>query len=184
MVVSFAFPEEPDEDEERPRRRKKRTGPANGYDPRTRMFGPTEESQDEPSRLAQPPDMQGIETAYDGVVTGYGVDYTGTAAPIEEPKPAPIIHKFDDEDDEPIRVAPAPEISTDRQRIAEELAHSTERELALHTKSRVEVPANPYGADAVTFLFDPKTIAPWVTVTAGLMLLALMQRGLDLLRPE
>jgi hypothetical protein len=186
MVLSFAFPDdqEPDEQEARPRRRKKRTAPLNAYDPRTRMFSPTEEIPDEPQLGAQPPEMTGIETPYDGVVTGYGVDYSGAAAPAEEPKPAPIIHKFDDEDDEPIRVAPPPEVSNDRQRIAEELAQSTQRELTLHAKSRVEAPANPYGSDTVTFLFNPKTAAPWVALTAGLILLALMQRGLDMLRPE
>jgi hypothetical protein len=46
------------------------------------------------------------------------------------------------------------------------------------------VPANPYGTDAVTFLLNPKTVAPWLALTAGVILLSLMQRGLDLLRPE
>jgi hypothetical protein len=182
MVVSFAFPDELEEEAEQPRRRKRR-GPRHAYDERTRMFGPTEAIPDEPPLQAQPPEMQGIETPYDGVVTGYGVDYSG-AAPVEEPKPAPIIQTFDDEDDEPIRVAPPPEISTDRRQVAERLAKSTERELALHAPSRIEEPTNPYGADAVTFLFNPTTVVPWATLTLGLMLMALLQCALHILRPE
>jgi hypothetical protein len=183
LVVSFAAPEEPDEDAAPRRRRKRRTKPLNAYDPRTRMFSPTEEVPDDPPPDAQPPELPGIETPYDGVVTGYGVDYSG-AVPVEEPRPAPMIHKFDDEDDEPIRVAPAPEISTDRRRVADELANPPEREMALYAKSRVEEPVNPYGFDALSFLFDPKTVAPWGALTVGLMLLALLQRALDMLRPE
>jgi hypothetical protein len=191
LVLSYAFPEEPVEDEEeeaRPkrRRRKKRRRPINAYDPRTRMFSPTEEIPDEPPFGSQPPEMEGIETPYDGVVTGYGVDYSGNPAPVEEPKPAPVIHKFDDEDDEPIIVAPPPEISNDRQRVAETLAASTERELTLHAPSRTPEPeaARAYGVDTVSFLFDVNTIGPWVILTAGVMLMSVIQRGLDLLRPE
>jgi hypothetical protein len=191
LVLSYAFPEEPMEDEEeeartKRRRRKKRRRPINAYDPRTRMFSPTEEIPDEPPLGSQPPEMQGIETPYDGVVTGYGVDYSGDPAPVEEPKPAPVIHTFDDEDDEPIIVAPPPEISTDRQRIAETLAASTERELTLHAPSRIPEPdpARAYGVDTVAFLFDVNTIGPWVALTAGVMLMSVIQRGLDLLRPE
>lgn len=186
MVIASAFPEEAEEEEEDPRLRRRRRWkkPVNAYDPTTRMFGPTEAIPDDPPSAAQPPEMEGIETPYDGVLTGYGVDYTGAPAAGPEPEPARIIHTFDDEDDEPIRVAPPPEVSTDRQRVAEELMRPTERELALHTKSRVEVPANPYGADTVTFLLNPKTVAPWLALTAGVILLSLMQRGLDLLRPE
>jgi hypothetical protein len=182
LVLTFAFPEEP-ADDARPRKHKRRR-PVNEYDPRTRMFGTKEEIPDDPPPQAQPPEMPGLQTPFDGEVTGYAVDYAGTIPLIEEPKPARIIHKFDDEDDEPIRVAPPPEVPAERQRVADKLAASTEREIALHTSSRAEEPANPYGAETVTFLFNPKTVVPWVTLTAGLMLLALMQRALDLLRPE
>ena len=183
LVLSFAFPEEPaDEEEARPRKRKKKKRPLHAYDPRTRVFGPTEEVLDDPPLRAQPPEMRGIETPYDGEVTGYGVDYTG-AVPVEEPKPT-IIYPLDDEDGEPIRVLPPPEISTDRQKVAEKIANPPEHEVALFLKSRVEEPANPYGADTVLFLLNPKTVAPWVALTAGLILLALMQRALDALRPE
>jgi hypothetical protein len=180
LVLTYAFPEEP---VERPRRRKRRP-PAHAYDPRTRVFGPKEEVPDDPPLRAQPPEMRGIQTPFDGEVTGYGVDYDGTSPLIEEPKPVPTIHKFDDEDDEPIRVAPLPEIPTDRHRIAEEIAKPTEREMALHVSSRAKEPTNPYGVEAVTFLFDPKTVAPWGALTAGLVLMALLQRALDVLRPE
>jgi hypothetical protein len=188
LVLSYAFPEDSAEEEEeaRPkrRRRKKRRRPINAYDPQTRMFSPTEEISDEPPLGSQPPEMQGIETPYDGVVTGYGVDYSGNPAPIEAPKPAPVIHKFDDEDDEPIIVAPPPEISADRQQVAEMLAASTERELTLHAPSRVAEPPRAYGADTVAFLFNVNTVGPWVALTAGVMLMSVLQRGLDLLRPE
>jgi hypothetical protein len=188
MVLSYVFPEEPTEEDEdpRPRRRKKRRRPINAYDPRTRVFGPTEEIPDEPALNAQPPDMEGIETPFDGVITGYGVDYSGNPAPVEEPPPARIVHTFDDEDDEPIVVAPPPEISTDRQRIAETLAASTERELTLHAPSRAPepAPARAYGTDMLSFLFDPNTLGPWVALTAGVMLMSVIQRGLDLFRPE
>jgi hypothetical protein len=183
LVVSFACPQESEEEAVPRRRRKVRTRPLNAYDPRTRMFSPTEEVPDDPPAEAQPPELPGIETPYDGVVTGYGVDYSG-AVPVEEPRPVPVIHKFDDEDDEPIGVAPAPEISTDRLRVAEELANPPEREMALYAKSRTQEPANPYGLEALSFLFDPKTVAPWGALTVGLMLLALLMRALDTLRPE
>lgn len=185
LVLSYAFPAEPtDEDEEpRPRRRKKRRRPINAYDPRTRMFGPTEEIPDEPLRNAQPPQMRGIETPNDGVITGYGVDYSGNPAPVEEPPPAQIVHTFDDEDDEPIVVAPPPEVSADRRRIAETLAASTERELTLHAPSRAAEPGRSYGVDTLSFLFDPNTLGPWAVLTAGVMLMSVIQRGLDLLRP-
>jgi len=187
LVLSEAFPDGPaadDGDDGRPRRRRKRRRrPLNAYDPRTRMFGPTEGIPDEPALGAQPPDMPGIETPFDGEVTGYGVDYSGAPAPVEEPPPAQIVHTFDDEDDEPILVAPPPEVSTDRRRIAETLAASTERELALHAPSRAVAPARAYGADTVSFLFDPNTLGPWVVLTAGVIVMSVFQRGLDLLRP-
>jgi hypothetical protein len=179
LVLSFVWAEKP----EKKRRPAKRRKPVHAYDPAARVFAPKEEVPDDPPVEAQPPEMPGIETPYDGVVTGYGVDYSG-APVVEEPKPAPIIHKFDDEDDEPIHVADAPEISDDRRVIADRLAKSTERELALHAPSRVEEPTNPYSVETVSFLFDLKTSVPWVTLTACVMLLALMQRGLDMLRPE
>jgi hypothetical protein len=182
LVLTFAFPEEPEEDERPRRRRKRRKRPLHEYDPRTRMFGPTAEVPDEPPPRAQPPEMRGIQTPYDGEVTGYGVDYSGRAPVVEPPKPTPVM-QFDDDDTEPIRALPPPEVSTDRQQVADKLANPPEREMALFARERVEEPANPYGAEAVTFLFDPKTVAPWVALTAGLVLLALMQRGLDLLRP-
>jgi hypothetical protein len=181
MVLSFVEFERPEPRKPGRRRRRK---PVNAYDERTRMFSPTEAVPDEPPSNAQPPEMPGLQTPYDGEVTGYGVDYSGAPARTEGPKPAPVIHTFDDEDDEPIRVADAPEISDDRHRIAAELARSTERELELHMPSRIEEPKNPYGVEAVAFLFDVKTTAPWTVLTAGFMLLAVLQRGMDMLRPE
>jgi hypothetical protein len=181
LVLSFVRFREPER--RRPNRRRRRK-PMNAYDERTRMFSPTQDVPDDPPPDAQPPEMRGIQTPYDGEVTGYGVDYSGAPAKTEEPKPAPVIHTFDDEDDEPIRVADAPEISDDRRQVAAELARSTERELALHMPSRIEEPKNPYGVETVAFLFDAKTTVPWTMLTAGFMLLTLFQRGLDMLRPE
>jgi hypothetical protein len=181
MVLTFTRPERRAIRKRVPRAPRR---PMHAYDERTRMFSPTQEVPDEPRVDAQPPEMRGIMTLYDGEVTGYAVDYAGTAPLIEEPKPAPIIHKFDDEDDEPIRVAEPPQVSDDRMKIAAELAKSTPHELALHMPSRIEEPTNPYGLQVVSFLFDAKTSVPWVALTAGLMLLALAQRGLDALRPE
>jgi hypothetical protein len=183
MVIAFVFDQESAKPE-RPRRRRKRKPPTHAYDERTRMFSPTEEILDDPAIDAQPPDMHGIQTPYDGEVTGYAVNYAGTAPIVEEPTPARIIHKFDDEDDEPIVVAPPPAISEERRQVAEKIANPPEREIALYTKDRLIEPTNPFGADAVTFLFDVKTVGPWLTLTCGLIVLALMQRALDLLRPD
>jgi hypothetical protein len=125
-----------------------------------------------------------MPTPFDGPVSGYDVDYEGKLPEAEAPKPT-IVHHFDDEDDTPITVAPPPDISgTDRQRIAEELANPPEREMELHMRERPTEPANPYGAESVTFLFDPKTIDPWLRLTMGLIVMALLLRALDMLRPE
>ncbi|HEX3150095.1 MAG TPA: hypothetical protein VHR66_18605 [Gemmataceae bacterium] len=184
MIVSFVFDPEEEVEPARPRRRRKPKRPLNAYDPRTRMFGPTEEVPDDAPIDAQPPEMRGLLTPNGGEVTGYAVDYAGTAPVIEDPKPARIIHKFDDEDDEPIIVAPPPEISADRHQIAERIANPPEREMALFTKDRLIEPTSPYGSDTVMFLFDVKTMGPWLTLTLGLILLALFQRALDVLRPD
>jgi hypothetical protein len=181
LVLTFAQPEEA---EAKPaRRKKKRRAPA--YDEKTRWVGPKESNPDDPPVRAQPDEMPGIETPFDGPVTGYGVDYEGKLPPPEEPKPAPFVVKFDDEDDTPITVAPPPEIDqTDRTKIAAALAIPPKHEVELYLRDRPTEPANPYGSEAVTFLFDVKTIDPWLRLTVGLILLALFQRALDLLRPE
>ena len=148
------------------------------------MFSPTEEIPNEAPIDAQPPEMQGLMTPHDGEVTGYAIDYAGTAPVIEEPKPTRIVHTFDDEDDEPIVVAPPPEISSERQQLAEKIANPPEREIALFTKDRLVEPTNPYGPDAVLFLFDIKTLGPWLTLTCGLIVLALMQAALSTCSPD
>ena len=185
LVVSFTRPPDPeDEADAKPRRWKKRKNTPHARDPQTRGFRPTEDILDDPAIDAQPPEMRGIITPNDGEVTGYAVDYSGKAPAIEEPKPPLIVHKFDDEDDEPIVAAPPPEISDERRQVAERIANAPEHEIALYLPSRVTEPTNPYGADAVTFLFDLKTLGPWLTLTAGLIVMALLQRALDMLRPD
>lgn len=180
LVVSFTRPQV--EKKKRPRHRKRKR-PLHAYDERTRVFGPKEETPDVPFN-AQPSDLPPIETPYDGPVTGYAVDYAGTAPLIEDPKPAPKIMHFDDDDDTPITAAPPPDISgTDRERVAAELIKPTDREISLYLRERPKEPENPYGMEAVTFLFDPKTVDPWMRLTLGLMLMDLFQRGLDVLRP-
>lgn len=181
MVVSFTRPEI--EREPKPRRRTPRR-PINAYDPRTRPFMPKEEVHDEPPLNVQPHDLTAIETP-EGAVTGYGVDFDGTAEVIEEVKSARIIHKFDDEDDSPITVEKVHDIAnTDRARIAAEMAKPPERELALYLRERPKEPTNPFGAEAITFLFNLKTIDPWLRLTLGLIGMTLLQRALDGLRPE
>jgi hypothetical protein len=182
MIVSFTRPEV--EKSPAKKKSKKPRRPVHAYDPNTRCFGPKEEVPDDPPLRAQPEDLPGIETPYDGVVTGYGVDYDGTKPIVEEPKPAPKIIYFDDEDDTPITVAPPPDIrGTDRERIAAELAEPPEREIELYLREKPKE-TNPYGVESVTFLFDPKTIDPWCRLTLGLIIMAILQRGLDMLRPE
>jgi hypothetical protein len=182
LVITFTQPRL--EKETRPRKRKSKR-PLHAYDEKTRVFVPKEAVLDEPPLNAQPSELPPIETPYDGPVTGYTVDYLGTSPLIEEPKPAPKIMHFDDDDDTPITVAPPPDIAgTDRQRIAAELAQPSEREMALHFRERPKEPKNPFGVETVSFLFDLKTIDPWMRLTLGLILLAIMQHGLDLLRPE
>jgi hypothetical protein len=180
MVVSFALPRaEPETKKRRPKRKR----PVQEYDPKTRWAVP-KDLTDQPSANAQPEDLPGIETPDEGIVTGYGVNYDGTFAPEEEEeKPVRIVHKFDDEDDRPITVAPAVDTrGTDRQRIAVELAEPPEHEIAMRLRERPTEPANPYGAELVTFLLDPKAIEPWLKLTAGLIGMALLLRFLNALR--
>lgn len=183
LIVSFTRPEQ-EKSATKPKKRKKPKKLLHAYDPVARQFGPKEEIQDDPPSFAQPSDLGSIQTP-DGEVTGYGVDYDGTRAIPEEVKPARIIHTFDDEDQTPITVAPLVETAgTDRERIAAEMAKPSERELSLYLRERPTEPRNPFGAESILFLFDLKTIAPWLTLTLGLILMALIQRGLDGLRPE
>jgi hypothetical protein len=122
----------------------------------------------------------------DGPLTGYGVDYDGKLPPPEEPKPARTIYPGggDDDDLTPIPVAPPPDISeTDRAKVAAALVVPRESEVELFLRERPTEPANPYGAESVTFLFDPKTLDPWLRLSVGLVVLALLQRALDSLRP-
>lgn len=182
LVVSFTRPEV--ENKSRKRRVRKPKRPWNAYDKNTRAFGPKEEIPDVAVNT-QPTDLPPLESLYDGPVTGYTVDYTGNAPLIEEPKPAPkMMYLDDDEEPGPLPVAPPPDISgTDRERIAAELAKPSERELELYLRERPTEPTNPYGAETVTFLFDPKTIEPWCRLTLGLIVMSLLQRALDMLRP-
>jgi len=185
MVLTFAYPtEEEVKEEAKPRRRKKKKRPMPAYDSKTRWTVPKEEIDYAPTG-AQPDELPGLETPIDGPVTGYGVDYEGKLPPPEEPKPATVIHTFDDEDNTPITVAPPSDTrGTDRPKIAAALANPPKHEVELYLRERPTEPANPYGSEAVTFLFDPKTIEPWLRLTAGLIALALVQHGLDALRPE
>jgi hypothetical protein len=185
LVVSYtrsATEEEPER--AKPRRKKKRRKPALAYDETTRWVGPKESIPDEPSLRAQPEDLPAIQTPMDGLLTGYGVDYDGKLPPPEPPKPARPVYPGDDDDLNPIRVAPPPDLSdTDRAKVAAALIVPLESEVELYLRERPTEPANPYGAEAVTFLFDPKTIDPWLRLTIGLVALALLQRALDALRP-
>jgi hypothetical protein len=164
-------------------RTRKRRLPAPKYDPATRWVGPKEDIPDVPPAGAQPPDLPGLASPIDGPVTGYAVDFAGKAPPPEEPKPTRV-YTFDDDDPTPITVAPPPDVSgTDRAKIAAELATPSEREMDLILRERPTEPGNPYGAESVTFLFDVKTIEPWLRLTICLIALALLQRALDALRP-
>jgi hypothetical protein len=179
MVVSYALPREEVAQETRPKRKR----PTLAYDPKTRWTVPKETS-DVPASDAQPTDLPGLETPNDGIVTGYGVSYDNGPPPAEEPKPARIVHKFDDEDDSPITMAPPTDTrGTDRERIANAMAEPPEHEIELYLRERPSEPANPYGAASVTFLFDLKTIDPWFRLTVGLIGMAILQRALDVLRP-
>lgn len=165
------------------RRVKKRKRPLNAYDPTTRVFGPKEEIPDVPGNV-QPHELPGLDTPYEGPVTGYGVDYSGALPVVEEPQPVAPIRYFDDEDQTPITVAPPPEVtSPDRERLAAEFAEPSERELSLHLRERPTEPRNPYGLESVSFLFDAKTITPWCTLTLGLIVMAVFQHALNMLRP-
>lgn len=181
LVVSFAMPaHEPAAPKPRPRRSRRRK-PLHAYDPATRPFVPKDLPNDDPPARAQPADLPTVSTPYDGPITGYGVDYSGRVPPEEAPPPPVWVHP--DEDATPVPVAPPPEVSDERQRVAAELAKPSERELSLFVRDRPAEPANPYGPEAVTFLLDPKTIGPWLTLALGLIALAVLQRALDALRP-
>lgn len=180
MVVSFALPrQEVVEDKAPKRKRRPRT-----YDEKTRWAAPRDTDTDLPAADAQPPNLPGLESPNDGIVTGYGVSYNDASPPPEEPKPAPIVHKFDDEDDSPITIAPLIDArSIERDRISIVMAEPPEEEILLHLRERPREPANPYGAETVTFLLDPKTIDAWLRLTIGLIVMTVLQRALDHLRP-
>jgi len=185
LVVSYAIPQVEETAQERPQRRKRRRKPALAYDESTRWVGPKEPIPDEPPARAQPEDLPAIQTPFDGPLTGYGVDYDGRLRVPEEPKPARPVYPGGGEDDlTPITVAPPPDISeTDRAKAAAAMIVPLESEVELYLRERPTEPANPYGAEAVTFLFDPKTLEPWLRLTVGLVVMALLQRALDDLRP-
>jgi hypothetical protein len=186
MVLTFAYPAESEDEEEKakPCRRKKKKRPKHSYDPTTRWAVPKDEIEYAPAGT-QPDELPGLESPIEGPVTGYGVDYEGKLPPPEEPKPPTVIPTFDDEDNTPITVAPPPDTrGTDRPKIAAALANPPKHEVELYLRERPTEPTNPYGSESITFLFDPKTIEPWLRLTAGLISLALVQHGLDALRPE
>jgi hypothetical protein len=175
LALSYSLPEV---EESRPRRKKKRKPrrPVHAHDEKHRWGIPTQEFIEDVPKLVNPYE--------EGEVTGYAVDLEGKMPLEEPPKPAPIIQKFDDEDDTPIGMEPVADLSqTDRPAIAARLANPPEHEVALYLTSRPTEPANPYGTETVTFLFDIKTVEPWLRLSAGLVLLAFCQRALDALRP-
>src|SRR5262245_28988934 len=78
LVVTYTRTQsEEKEPKPTPRRKKKRQKPAHAYDEKTRWCGPTEAIPDEPPLRAQPDDLPGVQTPFDGPLTGYGVDYEG-----------------------------------------------------------------------------------------------------------
>jgi hypothetical protein len=170
-------------------RRRKRPLPTHAYDEATRWNMPTE-AVDHVEAYAQPSDLPPIETPFDGPLTGYNVDFSGQAVPDEEPTPKPVIQIFDDEDNEPINVAPPPETlrdrpkNRDRDRITEQMAAPPQHVMELYVRDRPTEPANPYGMAVVTFFADPKTVQMWMTGTVGLAFLALILRAMDALRPN
>ncbi|HKB00747.1 MAG TPA: hypothetical protein VKD90_00945 [Gemmataceae bacterium] len=186
LVVTYTRTQsEEKEPKPTPRRKKKRQKPAHAYDEKTRWCGPTEAIPDEPPLRAQPDDLPGVQTPFDGPLTGYGVDYEGRLPTPEEPKPARVVYPGGEDDDlTPITVAPPPDVSTtDRAKVAAALVVPRESEVELFLRERPTEPANPYGAETVTFLFDPKTLDPWLRLSVGLVVMALLQRALDSLRP-
>ena len=176
MVVSFTRGAEPEDGsaEVAPRRRKK---PAHADDEKNRFSRPTE-------AYDQRADMTPLK-APEGEVTGYGVDFSGTAPAETEALPARQIHHFDDDDDAPIVMENAAALPTDhRQKLPDRLRNPPECDVAYHLRKRPTEPANPYGAEAVTFLLEPKTAEAWVKLTAAFLTLAALIRALDALRPE
>lgn len=181
MIVSFSAPRPA---RKTTTRRKKPRRPIHAYDERTRMFGPTEEIPDVPAD-AQPADLAPLETPFDGPLTGYAVDYSGKPQKVEEPQPTAPFRYYDDEEEvKPLPVAPLDVAQPERRRLTAELAKPSERELELHLRERPSEPRNPFGVESVSFLFDPKTIEPWLRLSAGLVLMAIIQRALDAMRPE
>jgi hypothetical protein len=184
LVMSYIMVDDDEPEAPAKPRKRKRRKPLHAYDERHRFGVPTEANPEDLPTTVQPADLPALESPLDGPVTGYEVDYSGKLPPEEEPKPRPVVHKFDDEDDTPITVQPAPDVTnTDRARLAAELAQPSQREIELYLREKPTEPANPYGAEAVTFLFDGKTLDPWLRITLGFMALALLQRALDALRP-
>ena len=133
LALSYSLPEV---EESRPRRKKKRKPrrPAQTYDEKHRWGIPTEEILEDTPKLISP---------YDGEITGYAVDMEGKMPLEEPPKPAPIIQKFDDEDDTPIGMEPVADLSqTDRPALAARLMNPPEHEVAVHVVA-TDGPTNP-----------------------------------------
>lgn len=172
MVLSYAMPEKKTATARSSPKKKRR--PPQAYDPKHRWGIPTEEIPNDVPRLISP----------EGEVEAYGINISGKVVD-EAPRPAPIIHKFDDEDDAPIIVADEDELppSTERDRVTARLVTPTDREMSLYLRERPTEPSAPFGVSTWAFLFDVQTLVPWVRLTGGVVALALLQRALDLTRP-
>lgn len=170
LALSYSLPAV--EADPRPAKKRPPRRPRAAYDEKHRWGIPTE---------AIPDDVPELISPYDGPVTGYALDLSGKL-PVEE-SPPPVRQHFDDEDNSPLGVEPPADVSTERSAMAARLVTPPEHEVALYLTSRPTEPANPYGTATVSFLFDLKTLDPWIRLTAGLVGLALLQRALDALRP-
>jgi len=128
-----------------------------------------------------------------GSIAGYDVIEDGFE---ERVVPARIVHRFDDENDTPMRlvepISPSVVEAALRTRtgatgdnVARAEAHvAHEDEIALFDKTRrVEEPTSPYGFEMWAFLFYPSAIGVMVRLCAMLALVSMLMAGLRATNP-
>jgi hypothetical protein len=133
----------------------------------------------------QPSEMQGVQTPYDGELTGYDVDFDqkNTA-----PSPQEVTRRVVDDPDDDVQYEmvdgglDAPKQMTVQQEQALKPPPQSELDLFAPAK-KVKDPKSPFGSSVFVFLANPHVTKAWLMLSGGLALLSLMLFFLEKLRP-
>jgi len=135
---------------------------------------PDEVQREEAARgvgFTQPSEMDGLETPYEGEVTGYDVSFAQVVKP--EPPPAlPLRRSRPIPASEPERVGPAASRATTT-------VEPDKLEMARLSRKKEKPPENPWGIGVWLFPFQGKTAVTWVTLALGVGLIAACVRVLQ-----